>query len=106
VEVAQDVEPERFLPHFPNKFQDTPPPGGPALPPARGQKTDSPYLNLARYDVVLAFDPDWSKLSLEQLQMLERWVRAGGGLVVVGSPIYSFQLKRRLLGEEPLKVLQ
>ncbi|MEM6330755.1 MAG: hypothetical protein AAF790_10945 [Planctomycetota bacterium] len=36
---------------------------------------------LNAYDVVAAFDPDWSKLSEEQIDLVEAWIsRRGGGL--------------------------
>lgn len=39
---------------------------------------------LSKYDAIVAFDPDWSPLSVEQVRWLEQWVaRQAGGLVVV-----------------------
>jgi len=39
---------------------------------------------LSQYDVIVAFDPDWSRLSIEQVDWLESWVSAqSGGLIVV-----------------------
>ena len=48
---------------------------------------------LFEYDVVVAFDPDWSKLSAEQQTFLNRWVSEhAGGLVVVAGEIFTPQL--------------
>jgi hypothetical protein len=55
---------------------------------------------LMEYDCLVAFDPDWSELSDEQLENLERWVAdgAGGMLVIAGSvhtPQWSTLLRER-----------
>ncbi len=44
-------------------------------------------VTLSQYDAVLAFDPDWTKISEEQVKALEQWVaeQAGGMLMVAGS---------------------
>ncbi|MCA9061530.1 MAG: hypothetical protein KDA96_00645 [Planctomycetaceae bacterium] len=45
---------------------------------------------LAEYDVIVAFDPDWSRLSTEQQEWLNRWVeRHAGGLIVVAGEIFT-----------------
>jgi len=45
---------------------------------------------MAEYDVVMAFDPDWRELSPEQVDILEFWVaRQGGGLILVAGPIHQ-----------------
>ena len=45
---------------------------------------------LFKYDVVLAFDPDWSALSEEQLTWLLQWVSdEGGGLVTVAGNVFT-----------------
>lgn len=39
---------------------------------------------LSKYDAIVAFDPNWSTLSTEQVRWLEQWVaQQAGGLVVV-----------------------
>jgi hypothetical protein len=44
------------------------------------------------YDCVVAFDPQWQALSLNQVDLLESWVgEQGGGLVVVAGPVYAGQ---------------
>ena len=43
---------------------------------------------MSEYDCVLAFDADWMKLDVEQLETLERWVsQQAGGLVMVAGPV-------------------
>jgi hypothetical protein len=79
--IDQDVEPERMLSEFPNKL-------GPDDP---GQK----YMSLNDYDVIVAFDPDWSRLSTRQLKLMEDWVGDhAGGVIFVAGPVYTYQLAR------------
>ena len=48
---------------------------------------------LFEYDVIVAFDPDWSRLSVEQQSFLNRWVSEhSGGLVVVAGEIFTPRL--------------
>ena len=48
---------------------------------------------LFEYDVVVAFDPDWSRLSSEQQIFLNNWVAEhAGGLVVVAGEIFTPRL--------------
>jgi len=48
---------------------------------------------LFEYDVIVAFDPDWSRLSGEQQAFLNRWVSEhSGGLVVVAGEIFTPKL--------------
>jgi hypothetical protein len=45
------------------------------------------------YDVVVAFDPDWSRISPEGRKLLSNWVgEHSGGLVVVAGDIFTPQL--------------
>src|ERR1051325_4682888 len=62
----------RLLREFPDRFQ----------PDDAEKKVPA----LANYDVVVAFDPDWTKLSAKQRDLLEDWVKdhAGGLLFVAG----------------------
>ncbi len=49
--------------------------------------------NLARYDVIIAFDPDWSLLTREQAERLQTWVDLhAGGLLHVAGPINTKKL--------------
>lgn len=48
---------------------------------------------LFAYDVIVAFDPDWSQLTTEQQTFLNRWVSDhSGGLVVVAGEIFTPKL--------------
>jgi hypothetical protein len=51
-----------------------------------------PKENLAAYDVIVAFDLDWSKLDAKQIDALTRWTQAGGGLIVLAGPVHTMQL--------------
>ncbi len=68
----------RHLPRFPDrlKVEDDP-----------AETPETKWLNLARYDVIIAFDPDWTVLTEEQATLLRTWVdlQAGGLLHVAGS---------------------
>jgi hypothetical protein len=77
--VVQDVDPERLLSDFPTHLES---------------ETKTDLYALDEYDVVVAFDPDWTKLSEKQLKMLQTWVDKGGGLIVEGGPINTLQLAR------------
>ncbi|MCI0700175.1 MAG: hypothetical protein L0241_03710, partial [Planctomycetia bacterium] len=59
--------------------------------------------NLNEYDVLIAFDPDWSELSEKQAEDLSRWVtEGGGGVIYVAGPINTFQLARIEMGKSRL----
>jgi len=48
---------------------------------------------LAAYNVIVAFDPDWQRLSLEQQKSLNRWVeRDAGGLIAVAGELHTPKL--------------
>lgn len=82
--IVQDVPPERLLNRFPYKLDTT-----------GGVKAEDKFFNLNEYDLILAFDPDWSELSPEQIENIENWVQnLGGGLVYVAGPLQTFQLAR------------
>ncbi len=85
-EIVADVEPNRVLTRFPDHLD------------VERFKTETPEerpYNLAAYDVILAFDPDWSRVGDEQLRMVEKWVDdAGGGLVYVAGPLHTGVLAR------------
>jgi hypothetical protein len=79
--IDQDVPAERLLNDFPNTI-------GPNNP---GEQ----FMSLSDYDVVVAFDPDWSKLSSLQLRNLKEWVGThAGGVIFVAGPIFSYQIAR------------
>ena len=51
--------------------------------------------NLNEYDVIVAFDPNWKEVSLQQAQDLQAWVeRQGGGFIFVPDRINTIQLAR------------
>ncbi|MEL7334745.1 MAG: VWA domain-containing protein, partial [Planctomycetota bacterium] len=50
---------------------------------------------LFEYDAIVAFDPDWSQLSTEQIDLMDRWLtRQAGGLILVSGPVYLPQWSR------------
>ncbi|MEM8944864.1 MAG: hypothetical protein AAGD11_06735 [Planctomycetota bacterium] len=45
---------------------------------------------LYAYDCIVAFDPDWTLLDAQQVDLLESWVaEEAGGLVVVAGPVHT-----------------
>ena len=55
--------------------------------------TRDDWLNLAIYDVIVAFDPDWTLLSDSQVGFLQQWVDLNaGGLLHVAGPLYTRKL--------------
>jgi hypothetical protein len=89
--VVQDVPPDRLLPVFPDRLD------------AASDAPDEKLLDLAEYDVIIAFDPDWTQLSDAQLKLLEKWVDKGGGLILIGGPINTLQLARPGANRDKLK---
>jgi len=81
---VQDVPPDRLLKEFPAR-----------LDAGKNKAADDKSGNLAAYDVIVAFDPDWTKLTEEQGLLLERWVRkAGGGLLFIAGSVHASKLGR------------
>ena len=57
-----------------------------------------------RYDVVIAFDPDWSLIPAEQLTQLHDWVdELAGGLILVAGDVYTPELAG---GDESLQTVR
>ena len=82
--LVQDVPADRLLRHFPTRLGNDP-----------AEKPEERYYNLAQYDLIVAFDPDWTQLTPEQLNLLEQWVRRqAGGLVLVAGPIHTTKMAR------------
>ncbi|MBL8799745.1 MAG: hypothetical protein JNM56_38035 [Planctomycetia bacterium] len=50
---------------------------------------DDRKANLAYYDLIIAFDPDWTELNAEQQKHLTQWVEQGGGLIFAAGPVHS-----------------
>lgn len=78
--IVQDVPPERLLGQFPTRLE--------------AADKDEQLYALDQYDVIVAFDPDWTQLSESQLKMVGRWVENGGGLIAVGGAINTLELAR------------
>lgn len=50
---------------------------------------------LFEYDVIAMFDPNWTAFSLEQLDLIDRWLtQQAGGLILVAGPVYHPQWRR------------
>jgi hypothetical protein len=82
--IVQDVPSDRMLTTFPTHLTDE-----------TADTAENHLYNLAAYDVIVAFDPDWTRLSPEQLTLLESWVgRHGGGLIAVGGPVNTNEMIR------------
>jgi hypothetical protein len=82
-EIDQDVDKEWLLDHFP-KYR--------VLDPKMNPQEDEPYV-LFKYDLIIAFDPDWSAVDPESLKMLKEWVyEGGGGLIILAGPVNTYQL--------------
>ncbi|MGE0760249.1 MAG: VWA domain-containing protein [Pirellulaceae bacterium] len=48
---------------------------------------------LFEYDCIVAFDPDWTLLDEQQIELLERWVaEKAGGLILVAGPVETPKL--------------
>jgi hypothetical protein len=87
--MVQDVPPERLLSAFPTELE--------------GTDKENPLYALSMYDVIVAFDPDWTQLTDQQLKMVQKWVDKGGGLIAVGGPINTLTLARPGDYKEKLK---
>lgn len=68
----QDVPAERLLADFPERLDG--------------------------FDLIIAFDPNWSRLASAQRKELERWVKAGGGLILIAGPLFTRQVSDEKLG--------
>ncbi len=61
--ISQDAN--KILDHFPNTPEE-----------------------LYQYDCIVAFDPDWTKLDANQVELVEKWVsEEAGGLIAIAGPI-------------------
>jgi hypothetical protein len=81
-DVNQDVDSEWLLTHFPDKL-------GPDDPRDK-------HSSLNEYDVIIAFDPDWTALDSKQLKNLKEWVGThAGGIIFVAGPVHTFHLSRK-----------
>lgn len=78
--VNQDVEREKMLTSFPTKL-------------GRLNASDTDTV-LTDFDVIFAFDPDWTELTPAQMNLLNRWVSGptAGGFVFIAGPVNTYQL--------------
>ena len=78
--VDQDVESERLLARFPD-----------TLGPSKEK-----YMSLSDYDVILAFDPDWTAPDVvAQLKLVKDWVGThAGGIIFIAGPVHTYHLAR------------
>jgi hypothetical protein len=45
---------------------------------------------LAQYDTIVAFDPDWRELDPQQIDLVEKWVgEESGGLIAIAGPVFT-----------------
>ena len=85
--IAVVDDPERLLNHFPNRLR---------VDEDAAAKAEDKWYNLAKYDVIIAFDPDWSALTPDQLQMLQTWIELqAGGFIYVAGPFHTKYLARQ-----------
>src|SRR5262249_28949492 len=92
--LVQDVPPNQLLKAFPDQLVDE----------KEVKEEAKKFYNLAAYDLIIAFDPDWTLLSPAQLENVKRWVgEFGGGLIAVGGPVYTVQLARPGDNKQKLK---
>jgi hypothetical protein len=63
--------------------------------------------DLFQYDCIVAFDPNWEQLDVEQVQLLDRWVaEQAGGLVLVAGPVNTPNWAHRRRGDPRLDTLR
>ncbi|MBM3980101.1 MAG: VWA domain-containing protein [Planctomycetes bacterium] len=75
---------ETVILRFPNRYEVDKKKGG--LP------EEKPY-NLDEYDVIIAFDPDWTELTELQAKEVDKWMsKGGGGLIYVAGSIHTGKL--------------
>ncbi len=54
---------------------------------------ETKWMNLSRYDAIIAFDPDWSLITEEQAANIQKWVDLqAGGLLHIGGPVNTKKL--------------
>jgi hypothetical protein len=89
-DVNQDVP---QIPEFPNKFERPKGAKGDGGKKDAGAREGDP-MNLKSYDVIIAFDPDWTELSKNQKEMLREWCEGdhAGGIIFVAGPQHTLRL--------------
>ena len=77
---------ERQLTRFPDRIR---------VEESPTEKPEDKWYNIARYDVIIAFDVDWSLMTTEQILMLRTWVDLqAGGLLFMAGHIHTKHLAR------------
>jgi hypothetical protein len=62
---------------------------------------------LYQIDCIIAFDPDWRQLSLDQTKLLEKWIsEQAGGLINVAGPVNTPQWTRQPRGAEQIDIIR
>lgn len=62
---------------------------------------------LFEYDCLVAFDPDWRKLSTGQTRWLERWIsQKAGGMIVIAGPVNTPEWTRQPRGDEAMDLIR
>jgi hypothetical protein len=82
--IVLGVKPEQMLTVFPTEFDSK-------IENPEGQEK---IYNLANFDLIIGFDPDWTELSASQVEKLKSWVDNGGGLIIVAGPVNTLELAR------------
>jgi hypothetical protein len=83
-DVDQDVKAQNLLTRFPDSLKTL----------DKLDVKDHLY-TLKSYDVIIAFDPDWSALRADQTKLIKEWVdKHTGGVIFVAGPINSYTLAR------------
>jgi len=60
---------------------------------------------LNRYDVIIAFDPNWRELNTEQVGFLSEWVAThAGGMIYVAGDVFTGELNTLSQSEDPEQV--
>ncbi len=94
-DVNQDVDGNHLLNDFPNKLERprAAKDGKKGAAESEAVKEGDP-MNLKSYDVIIAFDPDWTQLSKMQKELLREWVEGdqGGGLIFLGAATHMPRL--------------
>ncbi|MDC0261798.1 hypothetical protein OAK47_01110 [Planctomycetaceae bacterium] len=61
--------------------------------------------DLNRYDVIIAFDPNWRELNTEQVTFLSEWVAThAGGMIYVAGDVFTGELSTLAQSDDPEQV--
>jgi hypothetical protein len=84
VNLLEDAD--RQLQRFPDKLR---------IDEIPNEQASDKWYNLARYDVILAFDVDWDQFTKEQIDLVRTWVDLqAGGIAFIAGNIYTKHLAR------------